>query len=236
MLRNRLLAATAVFALASGTGVVAGPGSALPSPLIQTAPANDNSSTAANTAFVGSAVSTAIANLKTYFGSLLQQNYTLQVPSATALRALVGFPGVTVHRSGFYTPGDGGAADYAFSRTACAADDGGTCLAANGGGSWDIDANLPISVLTFGAKCDGITSDASAVQAAMNASAAQGFTLHLPRTRTCLAQQLLYSTGLSFEIEGTLLGSGDPNTNMFINAPLVGSATSADHVNILAGV
>ena len=90
-MKRSLLGATAAFALATGS-VIAGPGS-LPSPIIQTAPANDNSSTAANTAFVGSAVSTAIANLKTYFGSLLQQNYTLQVPSATALRALVGFLG-----------------------------------------------------------------------------------------------------------------------------------------------
>ena len=105
MLRNRLLAATAAFALAMGQ---VSPGYALlPSPQFQT-PDGSDPLKGANAGFV----STAVANLKTYLLALLQQNYTLQVPSASALRTTAVFTGVMAHRGGFATAGDGGGTDY----------------------------------------------------------------------------------------------------------------------------
>ena len=144
---------------------------------------------AAGQTFVSSIVTTAVAKLKTDLLILLQQSYTLQVPSAGALRALAGFSGVTVHRSGYATAGDGGAADYAFNATTCTTDDGGSCENALGGGSWQIDwgsvgnvAPLPV----FGSKCNGDGGNAAADTTAGQAAAATGRNVYMPVNNYCV--------------------------------------------------
>ena len=173
MLSRRLLAIVAACALTTAQVVPAYP---LGLPNIGTAPAGDSSQKEANTSFVSTAVSTAVAKLKTDLLILLQQSYTLQVPSAVALRALAGFSGVTVHRSGFATAGDGGAADYAFVSATCATDDGGSCLIAAGGGSWRLDkaAYFAASIRIWGGLDDDLTDNKSALLAAISAVSSFG--------------------------------------------------------------
>ena len=228
MISRRLLATAAAVALA--TTQVA-PAYALPYPDVATAPAGSSTTKAANASFVA----TAIAKLKTDLLILLQQSYTLQEPSAAALRALAGFPGVTVHRSGFAAPGDGGAADYAFNATACTTDDGGSCLNSLGGGSWRIDwssVNFEANAATFGAQFNGSATTAQDTVAVQAALASGQQRVRLPTLggsfwpNACMAisvnSQHIYSDtdylgGLSLTILSSLAQSNAPNCKGIFN-------------------
>ena len=228
MISRRLLATVAAIALASAQ--IAPAHALLPYPDVATAPAGTSSTKEANTSFV----STAITNLKTYLLGFLQSNYTLQVSSAAAMRSLVGFSGVTVHRSGFYAAGDGGAGDYAFSSAACSTDDGGSCLNAPSG-SWRLDWDtMPVATsLLFGAKCDGATNDGTMIQAAVNAGASLGVEIIIaPQGRTCIVDSIGLRTNSHVRIDGTLKAAGNKQ-NLLTNYSFVYQTGGASETNVI---
>ena len=74
---------------------------------------------------------------------------------------------------GYYAPGDGGGGAYYYSAsTSQTLVNGGTVIAASGGtGCWLLSYSGALSVMQFGAKGDGVTDDAAAINAALtNAS------------------------------------------------------------------
>lgn len=75
--------------------------------------------------------------------------------------------------TGYYAVGDGGGGTYYYSSsTSQALANGGTIIAASGGvGCWLLAYSGALSVMQFGAKGDGVTDDAAAINAALtNAS------------------------------------------------------------------
>lgn len=100
------------------------------------------------------------------------------VPNLAALKALNPTTNSQVRRLGYASPGDGGAADYFASTTACSlnggAGDNGSQVPALGGGCWNGARNASYYVRVWGATCDGVTDDHVAIQAAVNAAGAAG--------------------------------------------------------------
>lgn len=92
----------------------------------------------------------------------------LSVASNTALKALPVHSYATVTRLGFSAAGDGGAARYNFSGTACSAPDNGLQVSPNSGtGCWVAEPQQVYSVLMWGAVCSLSTDSSSAVLAAI---------------------------------------------------------------------
>src|ERR1039457_5927535 len=72
--------------------------------------------------------------------------------------------------------------------------------------------NFPLAaktfnVLDFGAKGDGATLDTAAIQRAIDAAAANGGTVLIPRKHTFLVATLDLKAGIDFRLDGTLLRS-----------------------------
>lgn len=93
------------------------------------------------------------------------------VASQAALALAAGFLG-TVVRGGWAAPGDGGAATYVWSASACSlnagAGDGGSQAPAAGGGCWTLDpGHADSDVRVWGAVCDKSTDDTAAFNAAV---------------------------------------------------------------------
>lgn len=238
LLRNRLLAATAALALASAqvspgfalvssqfpqqnTSPVPNPDGLTPQQLLRLPPADLGAGTTVggDIAAGQSFVATAIANLKTYFGSLLQQNYTLQVPSAAALRTTVVFTGVVAHRGGFGAPGDGGEADYAGAASACPAplgDDGGTCENAPGG-SWRIDlGSIRHAVTPFlFENVNGVSDDTAAFKACF----ATGLHCDIPPIPASAGHSWTLSSDVPQTTSGQLItGHGRVQSKIVVNS------------------
>ena len=110
-------------------------------------------------------------------------NVTAQVPTNAALKALTTGAYSVVYRAGYSAAGDGGAAVYNWSGTACSlnsgAGDNGSQVAPNSGtGCWLLDYSRgPITPMIWGAAGNGTTNDAAAMQAAVTAM--QNRTLYL---------------------------------------------------------
>ncbi len=110
----------------------------------------------------------------------------IQVPTNTALKALVGTAGEPVYRAGFAAAGDGGAAKYVFSASSCTlnsgAGDNGSQVAPTAGGCFNADfGGNNASVMVWGAKCDGSTDDGPA----FNLATASYERLVIPPAVTC---------------------------------------------------
>jgi hypothetical protein len=91
------------------------------------------------------------------------------VSSNTALKALAGAAYPSVNRSGFATAGDGGAANYTWSASACsmnsgAGDNGSQVAPAIGIGCWILQPANPTDIRVWGAKADNATDIGQFVQ------------------------------------------------------------------------
>lgn len=120
--------------------------------------------------------------------------------------ALVGGPVYSRARTlGYYTPGDGGGAEYWLDTSdTTSADNGGTIIVDNNGGRWKIIAYDYYNVKQFGAKGDGVTDDWAVIQAAINWICGQtattpgtgGGELYFPAGRYRITQTLSIGWGL----------------------------------------
>ncbi len=82
--------------------------------------------------------------------------------NVNALRSSSGSNGPIVATTGYYTPGDGGGAFYAFVPTdTTSADNGGSIIVNASGSRYYLQYNQPLTPLQFGAHGDGVTDDSS---------------------------------------------------------------------------
>lgn len=101
------------------------------------------------------------------------------VASIAALRALLKTSASkNAFVLGYYVASDGGGGPYWYDSTdTTTADNGGTVIVATDGGRWKLSHNWRVSVKQFGAKPDGTTVADTALQNALTAAVADGFTL-----------------------------------------------------------
>ncbi len=96
----------------------------------------------------------------------------IYVESVAALKAqsVASLPnGAVFVTKGYYSIGDGGAAEYVYNSASSATDNGGTVIApTTGSGRYLLQVEDVVNVRQFGAKGDGTTSDSAAIQAAIN--------------------------------------------------------------------
>lgn len=138
------------------------------------------------------------------------------VSSIAELRTVNHLVNQTVYVEGYYTPGDGGGGNYFYVAGSTSADNGGTVIVAKDGARWKLSIQDTISVRQFGAKGDGTTNDATAIQSAINwALNAQVSALYAP------AGIYRVTTSITASISGirsfALFGDGPDVTEFFFD-------------------
>ena len=118
----------------------------------------------------------ALALVPPLAGAVMSQpRFVTEVSTNAELAALSLAAGSTVYRAGFYASGDGGAATYTYSASACPLNSGvgdnGSQVASSGGGCWIADFNaIPASVRQWGAYGDCTHDDSAAITASLEAA------------------------------------------------------------------
>jgi hypothetical protein len=184
---------------------------------------------------------------------------TLTVDTVAELKALALPASALVYLvRGYSAIGDGGGGLFVWSAASSASDDGGTIFqrAAGGAGRWVRLYDAALSVKWFGATGDGVTSDAAAIQAAINVAAAftYGKDVYAPRGEyklgatalTCTnrfvniigagkdSTKFTYTgTGVALTI-GTTAGAGADTSGSVRHLTITGSASATSGLRIIA--
>lgn len=139
------------------------------------------------------------------------------VSNITDLRAVNKATYQFAYVEGYYASGDGGGGNYYYDEAdTTSADNGGTIIVATDGGRWKLSYQDSISIKQFGAKGDGTTNDAPAIQNAINwALLSQLSMLTAPAgIYVCQSSITASLTGIkSF----SLMGSGTDTTQFYFN-------------------
>jgi len=143
--------------------------------------------------------------------ALVWRNAALAVATVADMKATTDAltTGTRVTVLGYYTAGDFGGGEFIYdSASAATADDGLIFTPTNLSGRFIRLLEGPINVKMFGAKADGVTTDTTAVQAAIDAVNAAG-------GGDCWAPRGTYAVGaLTMRIKVRLYGDG-PNSTIF---------------------
>lgn len=137
---------------------------------------------------------------------------TKTVTSITNLRAVLHTAASYVFVTGYYVSGDGGGGPYYYDSTDVSSiDNGGTVIVASDGGRWKLVYTAQLTVKQFGAKGDGSTNDATAVQAALTFCMANQKALRFPagKYRFTSALSVTFPSALS---AFTMIGDGPDTT------------------------
>ena len=158
-------------------------------------------------------------------GSVPQISGIAFTPTNASLKALPMPPTSTqVLRGGFYANGDGGAAFYNFSGTACSlnagsGDNGSQVKPTAGSGCWiaDFSGSPSPSVQVWGAKCDGTTDDTVAITADIANAIAKGTAVGVPAS----ANGCRSNTGLTFA-QAAAVGLVPAHSGSVLGPPPIG--------------
>ena len=149
------------------------------------------------------------------------------VSTIAALKALSKIINQFAYVGGYYAAGDGGGGNYYYDAAdTSSADNGGTIIVATDGGRWKLSYQDSVSLKQFGAKGDGTTNDATAIQSAINwALLSQVSMLTAPAgIYVCQSSITASLTGIkSF----SLMGSGTDTTQFYFNNDTNGFSFSA---------
>lgn len=167
----------------------------------------------------------ALVALAAASGSALIGNADQVVASIAALRALLKTSASkNAFVTGYYAAGDGGGGAYYYDAAdTTTADNGGTVIVATDGGRWKLASTTTISVKQFGAKGDGTTNDAVAIQAAITACPLGGVVV-FPPSNYLITSRLTVNKGI------TLQGSTQYQT------AIIASASSALLIDLASNV
>ena len=141
------------------------------------------------------------ATMKATVQQLLQAGAPYTVTNVTAVKALAGaqLTGV-VTTQGYTTAGDGGAGSYWWNSTDTTADNGGTVIAPNSGGTgrWNlILQNGFFNVRQFGAKGDGTTNDYASLSATAAACTNVGGVIIFPSGNYKIGTALSFASNVA---------------------------------------
>ena len=99
----------------------------------------------------------------------VSSEYVFTYTTVAALRAGPSADKRAARTSGYYTVGDGGAANYYLDTTdLVSTDNGGSVIVASDGGRWKLSFNNYVSIKQFGCKSGAVEDCTTKIQAAMN--------------------------------------------------------------------
>lgn len=125
----------------------------------------------------------------------------------------------SVFVTGYYTSGDGGGgAYYLDANDSTSSDNGGTIIVASDGGRWKLSTTSTITVRQFGAKGDGTTDDAPAINAAFTAVTSK---LRFPAGKYKCNSTITVANSFGLTVEGDGASIQTPGTTYTNNAVLI---------------
>lgn len=156
------------------------------------------------------------------------------VSSVAALRALNKTKNTQAFLTGYYAAGDGGSGAYYYDAAdTTTADNGGSVIVAGDGGRWKLAQTSAWSAKQFGAKGDGTTNDATAIQAATTAAAAAGKELFFPAGTYRLLSPVTWAANTKWNGEPGSVIKLDPTMTLGAN---IGGTARALYGSAIAGV
>ena len=158
------------------------------------------------------------------FGAITGAPYRLtSIADLKAIDVRTVANGQVVELLGYVTAGDGGGGLFTYSNSSTSSDNGGTVIAPTAGaGRWLRTIVGSISIVCFGAKCDGVTDDHAAIN---NALAAAGAVLIPPAATTLISGALVMPSNSS------ITGAG-PGSTILVGAAIGILAASATGIKL----